>query len=346
MSEVPSAESTPESAPASVSTPTPAPISAPVPSSGATPEITIIAPHLNQPDLLRVLLASLFAQDYDMTRAQVIIVDNGSRTVPHDVVAEFPGVTLLTEATPGPGPARNCGIARATAPIVAFTDSDCQVDRHWIPTILKHFAADPALEILGGDMQLILPDPTDPTPVEAFECVYAFPQTLYIFQKGYSVTANMAVRRPVLDTVGAFAGIGVSEDREWGQRARAMGHITRWKPDVIVNHPARRTMDELRDKCDRNVSLDFTTQANGVKGRVFWTVKALALAASPLTQIPKLARTDRLTGRHQRWRAFQGLAGFRLYKAQRMLKALVSEEVRTASTQWNRGDRSMAGKDS
>lgn len=309
-----------------------------------TPEITIIAPHLNQPDLLRVMLASLFAQDYDMDRAQVVIVDNGSRVLPEAVVADFPGVTLVQEATPGPGPARNRGIALARAPIVAFTDSDCQVDRAWVPTILRHFAEDPGLEILGGDMRLILPEPQNPTPVEAFECVYAFPQTLYIFQKGYSVTANMAARKTIVDKVGPFEGIGISEDREWGQRARGMGHITRWKPDVIVNHPARRTMDELCDKCDRNVSLDFTTQANGVKGRIVWTAKALALAVSPLGEIPKIVRTDRLEGPTQRWRAFRGMAGFRLYKAQRMLKALVSEEVRTASTQWNRGDRSMAGR--
>ena len=309
------------------------------------PEISVIAPHLNQPALLRTLLASLFAQDFDMGRAEVIVVDNGSRVPPRDVVAEFPGVRLVEERTPGPGPARNRGVALSAAPILAFTDSDCQVDRHWLATILRHFAAEPGLDILGGDMRLILADPARPTPVEAYECVYAFPQTLYIHSKGYSVTANMAARRAVLDAVGPFAGIGVSEDRDWGQRARAMGYVTRWKPDVVVLHPARRTMDELRDKCDRNVSLDFTTEATGLAGRAKWTAKALAMAASPLVEIPRILGTDRVSGWRDRRLAFQGLAGFRLYRSGRMLRALVSQEVRTASTRWNRDDRGMAGRD-
>lgn len=311
--------------------------------SRGIPEVSVIVPHLNQPALLGTLLASLFAQDFDMSRAEVIVVDNGSRTLPEAVVAGFPGVRLAVEPTPGPGPARNRGIALSRAPILAFTDGDCQVDRTWLATILHHFAADPGLAILGGDMQLILPDPGDPTPVEAYECVYAFPQTVYVHRLGYSVTANMAARRSVVDAVGAFLGIGVSEDREWGQRARAMGHVTEWKPDVVVHHPARRTMDELCDKCDRNVSLDYA-EVRGLAGRARWTAKALALGLSPLAEIPRIARTDRVSGLRARQRAFRGLAGFRLYRAKRMLLALVSEDVRTASTRWNRSDR-MAGGD-
>jgi glycosyltransferase involved in cell wall biosynthesis len=307
------------------------------------PEVSVIVPHLNQPALLRGLLESLFAQDFDMDRAEVIVVDNGSRQPPRAVVADFPGVVLAEEPTPGPGPTRNRGVALSRAPILAFTDSDCRVGAGWLATILGHFAADPGLAILGGDMRLIVAEPGDPTPVEAFECVYAFPQPLYILRKGFSVTANMALRRAVFDAVGPFAGIGIAEDRDWGQRARALGHVTRFKPDVVVHHPARRTMDELRDKCDRNVSHDFANEAGGLGGRLRWTAKALALAASPLAEIPRIARTDRVSGLRARARAFRGLAGFRLYRAGRMLRALVSEEERTASTRWNRSDRSMAG---
>lgn len=306
------------------------------------PEVSVIVPHLNQPEPLRILLASLFAQDFDMGRAEVIVVDNGSRRLPEAVVAEFPGVRLARETAPGPGPARNLGVALSRAPLLAFTDGDCRVDPTWLGRLVGHFAADPDLAILGGDMRLILLEPGNPTPVEAFECVYAFPQTLYIFRKGYSVTANMGVRRAVFDAVGPFAGIGVSEDRDWGQRARAMGHVTAWRPDVIVHHPARRTMDELRDKCDRNVSLDFASEAGGLKGRLRWTAKAVALGLSPLAEIPRIARSDRVSGLRDRVRAFRGLAGFRLYRAGRMLRALFSEEVRTASTRWNRSDRSAA----
>jgi len=307
-----------------------------VPDVGA-PEVSVIVPHLNQPELLGILLESLFAQDLDMARAEVIVVDNGSRALPEAVVAGFPGVLLAEEATPGAGPARNRGVALSRAPILAFIDSDCRVDRAWLATILGHFAADPGLDILGGDIRLFPEDPANPTAAEAFECVYAFPQTLYIFKKGYSVTANMATRRRVFDAVGPFGGIEISEDLDWGRRARALGHLTRWRPDAIVLHPARRTMDALRAKTDRLVSYDFRSDAAGLAGRARWVAKALALAVSPLAEIPRLLRTDRLAGFRARRLALQGLAGIRLYRARRMLEALVSEEVRAGSTRWNRG---------
>jgi len=302
------------------------------------PEVSVVVPHLNQPELLRLLLESLFAQDFDMGRAEVIVVDNGSRTLPEAVVADFPGVRLALEPTPGPGPARNRGVGLARGAILAFTDSDCRVDPAWLATILRHFAEEPGLDVLGGDIRLFPADPARPNAVEAYECVYAFPQTLYIFRKGYSVTANMATRRRVFDAVGPFGGIELSEDLDWGRRARALGHVTAWRPDVIVRHPARRTMDALREKADRIVSYDFRTDAVGLAGRAKWTLKAAALAVSPLAAIPRLARTDRLSGPRARLLALQGLAGMRLYRARRMIEALFSEEVRAGSNRWNRGE--------
>ena len=68
------------------------------------PEISVIAPHLNQPEHLAAFLASLHAQAFDMGRAEVIIVDNGSRVLPEAGVAPYPAVRLVSEATPGPGP--------------------------------------------------------------------------------------------------------------------------------------------------------------------------------------------------------------------------------------------------
>ena len=40
---------------------------------------------------LAAFLASLYAQDFDMGRAEVIVVDNGSRVLPEAVVAPYPG---------------------------------------------------------------------------------------------------------------------------------------------------------------------------------------------------------------------------------------------------------------
>jgi glycosyltransferase involved in cell wall biosynthesis len=59
------------------------------------PDVSIVVPHLNQPDYLAAFLASLHAQDFDMARAEVIVVDNGSRVLPEAVVAPYPAVRLV-----------------------------------------------------------------------------------------------------------------------------------------------------------------------------------------------------------------------------------------------------------
>ena len=239
------------------------------------PEVSVIVPHLNQPELLRDLLESLFAQDFDMARAEVIVVDNGSRALPRGGRRRLPRGARSPRSRPrGPGrratAAWRCRGRRSSPSSTATAGSTAPGS----PPSCGHFAADPGLDILGGDIRLFPEDPANPTAAEAFECVYAFPQTLYIFRKGYSVTANMATRRRVFDAVGPFGGIEISEDLDWGRRARALGHLTRWRPDAIVLHPARRTMDELRAKTDRLVSYDFRSDAAGLAGRARWVAKA------------------------------------------------------------------------
>ena len=300
------------------------------------PEISVVAPHLNQPEHLAAFLGSLYAQDFDMGRAEVIIVDNGSRALPEAVVAPYPGVRLVAEATPGPGPARNRGVALGRAPLIAFADADCRVAPDWLPAILARFAADPRLAALGGDIRVFPAVPGRPAPAEAYEAVYAFRQQLYIETQGYSVTANLAVRRAVFEAVGGFGGIGIAEDNDWGNRARALGYPTVYAPEVRVEHPARATLAEVYAKWDRLISHHHATEARGLAGRARWTAKAVALAASPLAELPRVARTGRLASARERRLAFQALVAVRLFRARRMLAVMLRPAARRGNTAWNR----------
>jgi GT2 family glycosyltransferase len=310
-------------------------MTAPAGNAGA-PEVSVIAPHLNQPGHLADFLASLFAQDFDMARAEVIIVDNGSRPLPEAVVAGFPGVRLVEEATPGPGPARNRGAALARGEILAFADSDCRVAQDWLPKILARFAADPGLAVLGGDIRVYPAKPGDPSPAEAYEAVYAFRQQLYIERQGYSVTANMAVRRKVFAAVGGFAGIAIAEDNDWGARARRMGFVTVWAPEVRVRHPARATLAEIEAKWRRVIGHHHASGAQGLAGRARWTLKALALAASPLAEIPRILATDRLAAPRERRRAFAALCRVRLFRSRQMLAVMLRPAADPGAAGWNR----------
>src|SRR5688500_18220852 len=71
--------------------------------------ISVIVPHLNQPEPLQRCLASLACQVGLAEQAEIIVVDNGSTVSPSDICAAFPNVNLMFQPIPGPGPARNLG---------------------------------------------------------------------------------------------------------------------------------------------------------------------------------------------------------------------------------------------
>jgi GT2 family glycosyltransferase len=308
----------------------------PAGAAAAPPEVSVVVPHLNQPEPLAACLAALARQTIAPGRFEVIVVDNGSTPPPAAVVAGFPGVRLLHEPRPGPGPARNRGAALARAAILAFLDADCIPEPDWLRAILEGFAADPGAALLGGAVRVFPQTPGRPNPAEAFELVYGFRQQWQIARHGFAATANLAVRRTVFERVGPFAGIDVAEDLDWGTRARAKGFAVRFAPDAVVRHPARRSMAELRRQWDRHISHHWSMQPKSLRGRAEWALRAAAMAASPAAEIPRVLASDRLAGPGQRLAALRGVAAMRLYRARRMLAELLHPPSRQRSARWNR----------
>ena len=285
----------------------------------------MVIPHLNDAARLAVCLEALAAQRLAPARAsRCWSSTTARRSRPRTLVARFPGMRLVAEPTPGPGPARNRGVALARAPVVAFLDSDCIPDPAGLPAMLAGFAADPDCRILGGAVRIFAADPARPNLAEAFDLVYGIRQEWTIARHGFAATANLAVRREVFDAVGGFAGLSISEDMEWGMRAKAKGFPTRFAPGAVVRHPARRSMADLRRQWDRHVSHHWSMQPKTARGRAEWALRAAAMAASPVAEIPRMLGSDRLQGPRQRLDAFTGARGMRLYRARRMLAELAT----------------------
>ena len=302
----------------------------------AVPEISVVIPHLNQSCPLAACLGALGRQTLAADRFEVLVIDNGSTPLPADIVAGLPGVRLACEPHPGPGPARNRGVALAGAEILAFLDADCIPDPGWLAAILAAFAADPACYVLGGAVRVFAETPGRPNLAEAFDLVYGFRQELTIARHDFAATANLAVRREVFAAVGGFAGLSVSEDMDWGRRAKIAGFPTRFAPEAMVRHPARRSMSDLRRQWRRHVSHHWSMQPTTMRGRVEWALKAAVMAVSPLAEIPRVLGSDRLHGPRQRLAVFRVLAAMRLYRARRMLAELAGPASRQRSTRWNR----------
>ncbi len=297
------------------------------------PVISVIVPHLNQPEPLEACLSSLDAQSLARDFFEIIVVDNGSVSMPEEVVRNHPGTRLLRELQPGPGPARNAGAGAAYGEILAFIDADCRAHCNWLSSALRNMRSLPEGIILGGDVQIWRSRTNGFTGIEGYENVFQYRFKFFIERHGYCGTGNLVVRRADYERVGPFAGIEFAEDVEWGRHARAAGLTFHYVPDMIVFHPARRSLKELFAKWDRHTQHEFNMARRKRGWRIRWVARAVAVLASPFLHSATLLGTDRIRGVSARVKAISVLFAIRAYRARKMLNLLSG----TDAVVWNRG---------
>lgn len=270
------------------------------------------------PEALDRCLASVCTQEID-GRFEVIVVDNGSRQLPHAVIARYPGVQLLVETTPGPGPARNTGVKASVAPWLLFIDADCRAERGWLAAALAALAPAGDAGVVGGDVRLDYADTARLTPVEAYEGVFAYRQKLYITRRNFSGTGNLAMHRRVHARVGPFAGIGLAEDVDWGTRATAAGLRIQYVDAMRAYHPARPDVESLIVKWDRHIAHDWASHAAAGAPAWRWLVRAAAMLPSIAVDGVRMLLSDRVPGMANRLRGLPVLAQIRLFRMRRMI---------------------------
>lgn len=297
--------------------------------------VSVIIPHFNMPGALARCLESVTAQALDGA-VEIIVVDNGSRELPTAVVARFPGVKLLSEPTPGPGPARNTGVAAASAPVLAFIDADCRAGEGWLQAAVTAVEAGGKRAVFGGDVRIDFIDPNHLTPLEAYEAVFGFRQHLYIEKQRFSATCNLAMHRDVHAAVGPFAGIGLAEDRDWGHRANDAGYRTHYLPAMRIYHPARTDMPGLKMKWQRLVAHDWAEHQRQGRPLWRWLLKAVLMPASVVVDAVRLLLSNRLSGLANKLRGVVVLARVRLLRGAEMLR-VIGATGEDAGTHWQGG---------
>lgn len=300
-----------------------------------TPRVSVIIPHLNTPQSLARCLTSVTTQTLDHGTPEIIVVDNGSTTPLDAVRAEFPQVRWGHNPDPGPGLARNTGVAMAQGPTLAFIDADCRAAPGWLQAAVDGVEANPKNAVIGGDIRIDFGDPAHLTAIEAYEAVFGFRQKMYIEQRNFSITANLAMAREAHAAVGPFAGIDVAEDLDWGQRAHAAGYPTRYLPAMRVYHPARPEFANLARKWQRHIRHDWNAHIDARASPWAWRARAAAMLVSIPIESLKLFRSDRITGFANRARGVAVLARIRAFRMGEMLRVMTAP-AESGATFWNR----------
>ena len=205
------------------------------------PDVVVIVPVRDGAGTIGALLDALAGQTVPH---RVVVVDNGSTDATADIARAHPsGPRVVHESTPGSYAARNRGLAeRGDAEIVAFTDADCRPDAGWLQAAVAHLRGD--ADLLGGR---VVPDATsEPSVWERYDRGIYLDQQLNVESDGFAATANVVVRREVVDEIGPFDGtLRSSGDREWTQRAVRHGFHLVYAHDAVVRHQPRTTAGEV-----------------------------------------------------------------------------------------------------
>jgi glycosyltransferase involved in cell wall biosynthesis len=202
------------------------------------PRVSVVVPTYNRPDQLGAALAALERQTLPAHEFEVIVVDNGSAADDTDrVIARVleNGVLQLravrNDHTRGPAGGRNDGWRIARAPIVAFTDDDCEPTPEWLAE---------ALAVAAGVPGAIVQGPTMPNPADA-ERLGVFSRSVTVSRLGPSYeTCNIFYPRAVLERLGGFdetfGDVPAGEDTDLAWRAIESGVQTAFAPAALVLH--------------------------------------------------------------------------------------------------------------
>jgi glycosyltransferase involved in cell wall biosynthesis len=286
--------------------------------------VTVLIATRNRAPRLGRTLESLAASIVpNGVRWDVVVVDNGSTDATADVVghvAQTSGIEVLRlwEPEAGVSRARNAGLRAARGEVIAFTDDDVRVDRHWLGVVAREFASDPALAMMTGRVVMISPAlpnlATKDSPERAW---FSFP--CHLREIGSSV--NMAARAHVLGQVGGFdprlgygAGPWASEDRDLMYRILRAGFPILYCPESLVYHDPDRTTPEAVRRSQRIYTRSWgALLAKHTLAGDRWMAGLLRAEVSRLSWgAVRPATADRREALHRLWAFAGGVLGWSL----------------------------------
>lgn len=197
------------------------------------PKISVIIPSYNSSSTIVQCLRSVVEQDID-EEYEILVVDSSTDGTEKMILRLFPTVTVLHQADKTiPGTARNIGAQKAKGEILAFTDSDCIVDRTWLREIVKNVEHNHP--IVGGSVENARPE----NPISRAEYFIEFREFSRYSPKRevrFLPSCNFAIRKEIFDDLGGFPAIRASEDTLFAYKLTQQNFTIFFDPSIKISH--------------------------------------------------------------------------------------------------------------
>ena len=206
-------------------------------------KICVIIPARGRAEKIERCIRSILEVRYPKT--EIIIVDDGLGGDPLRLLDNFKDrIKIFKSGLKGPSYARNLAAKNTDAPLLAFTDSDCIVDREWLTELTKGLQEYPDAVSCGGAQKI-------PDDASAFEKrVYLFMKNVgfvtdymrgsggeEVIEVNHNASCNVMYKREAfLKENGFMEGLWPGEDVEFDYRLRKKGYRIVFNPKAIVYH--------------------------------------------------------------------------------------------------------------
>lgn len=214
---------------------------APLTAQPGSPELSIIIASYNARGTIEMCLDSLRLQESSRT-FETILVDSSTDGTADLVRQRYPEVRLITSSSRlFCGSARNVGLKAAQAPIIAFLDADCFVERGWVDAVLA--AQNPPHYLVSG---VVL----NGTPNRPVAWAYYFCEFSHWLPGGATRETREAAgcclsfQREAYEAYGPFIQETYSSDTAFQWRTWQDGHKVHLDPAIRVFHRTLYTVWE------------------------------------------------------------------------------------------------------
>lgn len=201
------------------------------------PSFDLVVATVDRTEELDRLLESLERQTHPAFR--IILVDQNDDDRVSQILGRHPTLEIAHLHAPrGLSRARNAGLARASADLVAFPDDDSGYPDDLLERVARRFATDPEVDGLTGSASDFAGRTSESWPHEPADLTRA-----NLWYRALSIT--MFLRRAVIDAVGQFdEQLGLGSGQPWSSgeetdylvRAVDAGLQIEYDPQLVVLH--------------------------------------------------------------------------------------------------------------